>query len=178
MYWTDGHHPDIYEHVVQEIKHDYSYPPLDNFIWGFHNLQDRVDEFYDFQGSGNVRFDKVRLPDEKVQEIINTLNGIIQSGYKIANEQLSLPFSSPSAQSSDTKIVVVPTPEESHGSGSGYPFFYNIATDTLYIADNESLHMELIEAAGIDLTEEDYLYGAGGDAGYSAGFLSGRAGGD
>lgn len=32
LYWTDGHHPDIYEHVVQEIKHDYSYPPLDNFI--------------------------------------------------------------------------------------------------------------------------------------------------
>src|SRR6187402_3258175 len=80
------------------------------------------------------------------------------------------------AKVSKTKIIKVDTPTDTHGKGSGYPFFYRRATDTLYIAKGECLHMELIAAAGIELTESDYLYGAGGDAGYQAGFLSGRVG--
>jgi hypothetical protein len=44
-----------------------------------------VDDFYDFQSSGNVDFDKVRLPDEKVIEIQNKLNEIINSGYQVTS---------------------------------------------------------------------------------------------
>jgi len=44
-----------------------------------------VNEFYEFQGSGNVRFDKVRLPDEKVAEIQGKLNEIINSGYQVTS---------------------------------------------------------------------------------------------
>lgn len=79
------------------------------------------------------------------------------------------------AKTAKANIIVVDTPRGTH-SGDGYPFFYDIKKDTLYIGNNESLHLELIEAAGIDMMSSDYLYDEGGDAGYALGFLSGRVG--
>lgn len=58
----------------------------------------------------------------------------------------------------------------SHGLGSGFPFFYNTAEDKIYLANRECLHYELLEETGLG-EAMDYELG-GEDPDY---YIAGRA---